>query len=458
MSRVARSLARSVWRGFGAVGACSWFVVASSAGCRGLAGCPLDGSACPRGPGSCLDQATHRFCRDDACGIGHEVIEDCGDTSACLINRCETITNWRGGLVCSANELPFGPSYGPLRLVDVTSDGVPDLVFMTNDGLQVARGDSKNTFSAPELVEASAGAFEAFDLDADGVSEIVTASRADAKGQTHLQLISAAADGSLLVTSLDAQASAPLLLTAADLRGTGKLDIVGVDGLRVFAVLDPRGKQTEVEVDEPTAPSAITALRNVDGKRAQLMAVEGSKLIGLRLSDTGDWSRVDLGLDAAGQSNALSVDLNRNGIDDAILLAPPGRLRVLLDAGPDGFASSNYVNLNLGEDPELAALASADVNVDGAPDLVVLRADGNLLRLLSDGHGRFPQATTEKSWQAAVRWVGDGRGLALGDAGDGHTEAFISSVPNPMRNEARWTPPGPRIVVTSEGCLNRAAE
>jgi hypothetical protein len=331
---------RPILRGLSVLAVSSGIVLVCAGGCWSAAtGCRLGDSPCPNGPDPrCIDQRTERYCREDECGDMEEVVKDCGITAACVDKRCEMIINGAGPngegvAVCQANEVSPGPSQGPFRVADVTGDGAADLVFVSDDGLQVVRAGEQGGFGDSERVEASAGTIGVFDIDADGIAEIVTAPRADATAQTHLQVVRAAQAGVLSVSPLEVEAAAPVLLAGADVRGSGALDLVVVDGRRVLALLDLLGEPSQVEVSEPSAPSAIAVLRRVDGARAELLLVEDAALVGLRLSKTGEWVRTELAEGVEGQSSPLAVDLNRNGTDDLVLLKSPTDLLVWL-GGP----------------------------------------------------------------------------------------------------------------------------
>jgi Flp pilus assembly protein TadD len=116
----------------------------------------------------------------------------------------------------------------------------------------------------------------------------------------------------------------------------------------------------------------VTLWKNIDGKRFERVALplEGA---------TRGWSAA-----------ALDVD-NDGWVDLAVIVDTAGgpQLRVLRNLGPEGFADvSAQLKLNEAKLQSPRLLLAADLNGDGAADLIVTQANGSAVTLINQGASR----------------------------------------------------------------------
>jgi hypothetical protein len=129
------------------------------------------------------------------------------------------------------------------------------------------------------------------------------------------------------------------------------------------------------------------------------------------------------------------ADFNRDGIADIAQILPgdgsqPATLKISLGDANGGFQPLSST-LELGRTPK--ALATADFNGDGIPDLVIGDDDGSLKLFLGDGTGNFSPAPDVARLDSVVSiavadFNGDGRpDIAVSDSRAGSVTVFLNS-------------------------------
>lgn len=320
---------------------------------------------------SCEDMSTgapdcDKNGRPDPCDIAEGRLSDCDDSG--IPDVCEL----KAGLLRDCNQ-----------------NGLPDLcelavgeAFDCNDN---GRLDACDLASAAQVTEtlfpSGAGPFalEVQDLDGDDLPDLVSADREDRTITLFLQ----EAPGLFGIGLVRRLEDLPEALAAADVDFDGDMDLV-------VAVADSPGR---------SATSELALLTN-DGK-ATFRDVERFEHLSSHV--------VDLAV----------VDLDDNELPEFVVLnRNPATLTVYLNFdGLPGPAKTYSVPT------APVAVSVADVNSDGALDLVV--ATPSTLHILEgNSTGRFPK-TTSVPLQG-----GEVGGLALGDAsGNGSPDAFLALAP-----------------------------
>jgi uncharacterized protein (TIGR03437 family) len=311
------------------------------------------------------------------------------------------------------NAFPSGPQDGgDLIFGDFNNDGHTDLIasFILGNQAIVFLNDGKGNFTAsPQyLLGGSPSVLDFSPPDATGFLLFTT----DFVTQTPV-VVSGNPDGTLNApTLLPTGGSDATAIAAADLNGDGREDIVQIDkGLGVASVFLNAGAgkfQTPVTYsvvtsgDSQPAPSAagLFALRT-GAKPDLVVADQGSfnppgGLIILQNSGTGTFGTARMVAAGAGPVGMAAADFNGDGnldlavADSGIEGTPSSAVSVLLGDGKGNFsAPATYLAGQSG-----SAVASADFNGDGHPDLVVGTVNSaantaSITVLLNSGTGAF---------------------------------------------------------------------
>ena len=245
---------------------------------------------------------------------------------------------------------------------DVNGDHKPDLVVATftpgngAQGIWVLPGNGDGTFQTPKLVASAsqASSLAIADLNADGKPDLVFSSE-DSHDDPEVSVALGAGDGTFgPAVAYPAGRAGPIVI--GDANGDGIPDIVTA-GVTIWFGDGKGGFPTrrDVLLDTQDYPEESLIVTDFDGDGiADIVAVSGS--------ETGDGSVI------AGDALSVLFGLGRGTF-----------------AGPPVSLVPNF----LASDEQLTAVAAADLDGDGIPDLVLADSSINVTVLKGAGNGSF---------------------------------------------------------------------
>jgi hypothetical protein len=297
--------------------------------------------------------------------------------------------NGDGTLQPAVSIVLTGPTNGPPVTADFNHDGSPDLAFPTSlnlathdQAVSVVLGNGDGTFQ-PEMD---------FGTNFLGPQYLITS---DFNGDGNPDLIvTGAGSNSLAIALGDGTGNFQFQFIPSGISGQITTDDFNRDGKPDFIVFDGVG------------PGMWAFLGNGDGTFQTpflINAPSGHALTGL-----------------------ISADLNGDGIPDVVILnnALGGPLSVMLGNGDGTFA--NPVNYVVGDFPE--SVAVGDLNQDGHVDLVVALISGRVVVLLGNGDGTFQPAINFGSGLPPGFAGGGLVAVAVADLnGDGYPDVLVAN-------------------------------
>lgn len=355
-----------------------------------------------------------------------------------------------------ATQQTFATGSSPISIVatDINGDGKPDLIVANAGGNTVSvllnttvPGGTTLSFATQQTFSAGANPFfvTAADINGDGKPDLMVVS-----GGVVSVLLNTTAPGSA-VSSFSAEqtfaaGSSPWSATAADVNGDGKLDLVVANyndnTVSVLRNTTAPGANTANFAPQQifstgNGPRSVTAADvNGDGKPDLVVTNSiGSGSVSI-LQNTNAPGATSLSFAApvtfaSGQiPNAVAVaDFNGDGKPD-LVAANQGTntVSVLLNATAAGGTSApSFATQQQFTDANVTALTAADMNCDGKLDLIMANSGNNTVSVLPN---TTPPGAIYPSF-AAMQNFGAGRGtdsVAAADVnGDGKRDIIVAN-------------------------------
>ena len=307
----------------------------------------------------------------------------------------------------SASPFPAGASPQAVATGDFNADGKPDLVTANAVGnnVTVLLGNGSGGFTeatgSPFAVGMNPQFVAVGDFNGDGKADIVAANSGD--NTVTVLLGNGSGKFTQVAGSPFAVGSTPVFVGVGDFNGDGKADIVtansGDNTVTVLLGNDTGGFTRSAGSPFSTGQSPLfVAVGDVNGDGRQDLVVAnfaGNSLTILLGNGLGGFtatpaSPVSVG---AGPVAITLGDLNGDGKPDILAAnSADNTATVLLGDGTGAFVAAAASPFAVGVKPH--ALALADFNGDGVPDVVAANAGGNSITvLLGDGSGGFTALT-----------------------------------------------------------------
>ncbi len=286
--------------------------------------------------------------------------------------------------------------------VDVNGDGKPDLIcangsvntltVLTNDGIGYFGSNATlNLASAADWVVAA-------DVNGDGKPDLICA---DGNSPGTLTVLTNNGAGGFGFNATLAVGFGPMRVVAADVNGDGKVDLISADLYgKTLTVLTNNGSgvfSSNATLNVGAYPLAVIAADlNGDGK-VDLICADGYTNTLTVFTNNGSGVFGFNATLAVGDEpmSVAAADLNGDGKLDLITAnygAASGNTLTVLTNNGSGFFGSN-ATLIVGTGPD--CVIAADVNGDGAPDLISANSqDDSLTVLTNNGSGIFTSNTT----------------------------------------------------------------
>lgn len=341
-----------------------------------------------------------------------------GDVSAFMNTTSSPSTAFGGNSFAPQQSITANQQPGPLLTADLNGDGKPDLAMTAFTGTagfaevminSTTPGSSTATFATPAdfplTTNGSPSAIAVSDINGDGKRDLIAA---DLFNNTLLVLLNNTNPGSTSPAFLARQAftvgTRPDGVVAVDVNGDGKPDLAsansGSDNISVMLNTTVTGATT-VTFASPQAfstgsgPSSIVSADvNGDGKPDLVVSnatnFDNTVSVLLNTTATGAGTPSFAAQQTFGTGTSpnavVAVDVNGDGKPDlAVANSLSGNVSVLLNTTVPGSATASFTTqqaFTTGTEP--LTLASADVNGDGKPDLVVTNSTpgGNTVSVL----------------------------------------------------------------------------
>ncbi|HUZ06841.1 MAG TPA: VCBS repeat-containing protein [Candidatus Paceibacterota bacterium] len=317
-------------------------------------------------------------------------------------NLADTLTvltnNGSGGFGSNATLTVGSGPYGVVA-VNVNGDGKPDLICANNlaNTLTVLTNNGNGGFGSNATL--TVGSYPVFvvaaDVNGDGKPDLICANN----GTNTLTVLTNNGSGHFGFKATLVVGNRPYGIAAADLNGDGKLDLISANfndnTLTVLTNNGSGGFGSNATLTVGSGPYAVVAVDvNGDGKPDLISAnYNAGTLTVLTNNGSGSFGS-NATLTVSGYPDALvAADMNGDGKIDLIsanlsVYPNAGTLTVLTNNGAGGFGSNTVVSVGL----QPFSLAAADLNGDGAVDLISANHGDNTLTVLMQPPGPLTSA------------------------------------------------------------------
>ncbi len=346
-----------------------------------------------------------------------------------------------GGTFRPQQTFPAGFGSAAAAVADVNGDGRPDLVVanLGEGTVSVLPGNGDGSFEAPGDVRVGRGpgGVAAADINGDGHLDVVTANT----GEGTVGVLLGNGDGSFQEQTSYALGGGPRSVAAADVNGDGRPDLVAAnyyDGTVSVLLGNGDGSfRPQQTLPVGKAPASV-AVADVNGDRRPdlVVADHDDRAVGVLLGNGDGSFRAEKTFPVSGRPNTVAVaDVNGDGRPDLVSVdfaydknKSPATVGVLLGNGDGSFRAERTFTVGRGPN----GVAVADVNGDGRPDLIVANrypysdpAEGSVSVLLGDGDGTF---RAEKPIPVGA----NPRAVAVADVnGDGRPDLVVANFGDP---------------------------
>lgn len=282
---------------------------------------------------------------------------------------------------------------------DLDGDGYVDLVTMNPDSdsitvlLNTGNGDFEQ--SATYTAGDSPIAIAAAHVNDDEHLDLVVANQASAT----ISVIINQGNGAFDPQVIDALNTMPMAMTLADVDGDGKRDVVTANrNARTFSILRSLGDGAFD--DESWYPSAnpwrFVTSGDVDGDGdVDLAFVSDTRTVDILLNQGNGTFAQGTSYSGMGAAFFLAMaDVDNDGSIDMIASGLNGSVSVRYNQGDGGFGEPITFPIAAGAYSGATSIAVADLNGDGAVDLIVSREDVSAITVLRNwGAGAFQSAS-----------------------------------------------------------------
>ena len=292
--------------------------------------------------------------------------------------------------------LPAGTAPVALVSADFNGDSFPDLAFADSgaNAVSILFGAADGSFGTATTYPTGRNptALVATDFNMDGVPDLAVANNLSGD----ITILLGTATGSLTPVAGSIPAGTlPRGIVSADFNGDGLPDLAvansGSNDVTILLGDGAGGFQKAASLPAGASPSSlVTGDFNGDGKIDLAVADSGGDGVTILLGDgTGNFSPGIRFSAGSGPSSITTADFNGDGrLDLALANADSNDITILLGDGKGGFAPAAGSPIPVGTHP--SAIAANDLNGDGVTDLAIANFGSNdVFVLFGDGKGGF---------------------------------------------------------------------